>query len=160
MRREPGVPLICVLGVLLAASFGSLSGCGGGEGVSTGAVASVYVGAPLCREAQRRLAASHGRAGDVRVQAVCLDEAWRGKRLDLAAIGANARRATEDSAAVAYLEPPGRANRFSRPIVEEAGIAWMQAGSGDVAMGRVLRAISEAGSSSLRDGVREALQGQ
>ena len=79
-------------------------------------------------------------------------------RLDLATIGANARRATEDSAAIAYVEPPGPANRFSRTILEEAGIAWTTSISGASAVARVLRAVSEADTDSLRDSVREALE--
>jgi hypothetical protein len=117
----------------------------------------VYVGAPLCAAAQRELGKAGGSAGDVQVRAICLASVKRGARLDLATIGADARRATEDSAAVAYLETLGPANRFSQSIVEESGIAWTTAGSGATAMRRVLDAIDEAGSGSLRDQVREAL---
>ena len=126
--------------------------------MSSGATVRVYVGAPLCAGTRHELARRQGRAGDLRVSALCLAVARRGGRLSLATIGANARRATEDSAAVAYLEAPGPANRFARPIVEEAGIAYVKASSGTIAMQRVLHAIAEAGSSSIRDEVREALE--
>jgi hypothetical protein len=106
------------------------------------------------------MARSDGRAGDVRVQVVCLDETRKDKRLDLATVGANARRATEDSTAIAYVELPGPANRFALPIVEEAGIAWMRAGTGSPALQRVLKAVEEAGSGSLRDEVREKLEAE
>jgi hypothetical protein len=113
---------------VLAAIVICVPGCGGG--VSSGATVNVYVGAPLCAAAKRELARQRGEAGDLEVSVVCLGDAEAGGRLDLAAIGADARRASEDSASVAYVEAPGPGNRFSRPIVEEAGIAYLTAGSG------------------------------
>jgi hypothetical protein len=78
--------------------------------------------------------------------------------LDLAQIGANARRATEDSTTVAYLEEAGPATRFSAPILEEAEIAQLTSNSGAASMARLLRAINHAGSSdSLRHSVRDEL---
>jgi len=142
--------VICAL--LLA-----VTGCGGESGVSAGASVAAYVEAPLCAGATQALAQRDGKAGEVRVRAVCLAAAEAGKRVDLATIGANARRATEDSASVAYLEAPARPS-FSRPIVESASIAVIRASSGAAAMARLLRAIAESGSSgSLRESVREAL---
>lgn len=143
---------ICAL--LVAAA---LTGCGGEGGVAAGASVAAYVEAPLCVGAKRALAQEGGKAGEVRVRVVCLAPAERGERVDLAAIGANARRATQDSGSVAYLETPARPS-FSRPIVESASIAVIRADSGAVAMGRLLKAIGESGSSgSLRESVREAL---
>jgi len=132
----------------------ALAGCGQGEGVAEDAVVTVYVAAPLCAEAQG------GRAGEVRVRVVCLgpDKA-RGERLDLAQVGANARRATEDSTAIAYVEQKGPAGRFSEPIVDSAGIAWINASSGASAMQRVLQAVEASDSSSLRSSVHESLSG-
>ncbi len=149
VRRASAILLACALG-----AFGA--GCGEGGGVSSGATVSAYVASPLCVGARRGLARAGGRAGDVRVRAVCLPNARGGDRLSLARIGANARRATEDSAAVAYLEPPDpAANRFSDPILESAGIARIASASGAAAMARLLRAIREAGGSgSLREAVR------
>jgi hypothetical protein len=149
VRRASAILLACALG-----AFGA--GCGEGGGVSSGATVSAYVVAPLCEGAKMELARAGGRAGDLRVRAVCLANARSGDGLSLARIGANARRATEDSTAVAYLEPPDpAANRFSRPILESAGIASIASNSGAAAMTRLLRAIREAGGSgSLREAVR------
>jgi hypothetical protein len=141
---------------LLALGVGAI-GCGE-EGVSSGATVRVYVGASICAEAQREIERRGAKAGEVEVRVECLDRAGSDGRLDLAAIGANARRATEDSTSVAYVEPPGPANRFSRTIVEESGIAWTTATSGASAMDHILHAVSEADTNSLRDSVREALE--
>jgi hypothetical protein len=149
----PALLALALAGVLLA-------GCGEDQGVAAGASVDAYFGAPLCAEAKHGLAQARGRAGDVRVRVVCLDDAGRGKRLDLAAVGVNARRATEDSTAIAYIEFPGAANRFSQPIVEEAGIAWERAGNGKFATERLLAAVEEAGSGSLREEVRKVLEGE
>ena len=147
--------------IVLAAGTGVLlvagAGCGEGEGVSAGATVAAYVEAPLCAGAKRELAKEGGRAGNLRVRAVCLPGVDDDKRVDLAQVGANARRATEDSAAVAYLEPPTTPS-FSRPVVEAAGIAVIRTDSGEAAMAQLLRAIAEADtSSSLRDDVRKNL---
>jgi hypothetical protein len=143
---------------LLALGVGA-SGCGE-AGVSSGATVNAFVGASLCAEAKSELAKRGAKAGDVEVRVECLDRAENGGRLNLATIGANARRATEDSSAIAYVEPPGPANRFSRTILEEAGIAWTTATSGASAMVSVLHAVAEADTSSLRNSVREALESQ
>jgi hypothetical protein len=134
-----------------------MAGCGG-SGVGEGARVSVYVSAPLCAGAERELARAGDRAGGVRVRAVCLDEAEVGGRLDLAAIGANARRAVEDSATVAYIgEPSPAASRFSRPILDSAEIAQLAGVGGAVAMRRVLRALRQAdASASPRESVHDA----
>jgi len=132
-------------------------GCGEGDGVSAGATVAVYVEAPLCPGAVRELARDGGRAGDARVRAICLASTGDGKQLDLATVGANARRATEDSAAVGYLEPPVTPS-FSRPIVEAANIAVLRNTSGEAAMAQLLHAIANADTStSLRDEVRKNL---
>lgn len=125
--------------------------------MTKGAAVTAYVSAPLCAGAKQELAREDGKAGDVRVRAVCLSSVRRGRRLILATVGSNARRATEDSTAVAYLEPPGRANRFSDPILESAGIDWIHASSGKIAMARLLTLIAEADSGSLRESLRESL---
>jgi hypothetical protein len=126
--------------------------------VAEGATVTAYVEAPLCAGARRELARESAHADAVRVRAVCLPSARTGTRLDLATVGANARRASEDSTSVAYLEARDpAASRFSRPILESAGIAQVTSSSGEAAMGRLLRAVGEADSSSLRDAVFEAL---
>lgn len=147
MRR---LQAICIgLTLLLVAGA---AGCGEGEAAS-GATVSIYVAAPLCREAREGLAAAGGRAGELDVRAVCLAEIARGARADLAVAGGNARRASEDSTAVAYLEAPGPAAKFTRSIVEAAKIAWIETGSGSAVVPRVLRALDERGSSSPRSAV-------
>ncbi len=148
-RRQATLAVACA--ALLVAV-----GCGEG-GVSSGATVSVYVAAPLCAEAQKELAREDGSAGEVRVRAVCLGKVENGGRLDLAAIGANARRATEDSTSVGYIEKEGPAVRFSQSILDSAGIAYVDASSGAPAMARLLKVIGDADSSSLRDSVHEAL---
>lgn len=152
MRCVPAIPIALVLAALLA-------GCGGEAGVSEGATVSVYVDAGLCAGAKQALADAGGRAGDLEVRAVCLPPAEVGGRLDLAAAGANARRATEDSTAVAFLEPVGaRTSRFTHPILDSADIPWGLASSGQAAMEQTLEAIADADSGSLRDQVGEALE--
>jgi hypothetical protein len=140
----------CVLAVA------GVAGCGGGGGVSDGATVVAYVDAPLCAGAERALANQDGSAGSVRVRVSCLASARDGARLNLATVGANARRATENSATVAYIEVPAVPS-FSRPIVEAAGIPLIRSASGATAMDRLLGALGGADSGSLRDSVREAL---
>ncbi len=143
--------------VLLA--LAAVAGCGGSGGVAAGASVDVYVSAALCPGAREALSRKDGRAGEVRVRALCLRPAVSGRRIDLAAQGANARRATQDSATVAFVEANGKPAEFARPIVEEAGIAFVLTGSGAAAMERVLRAVDDAGTSgSTREKVRDSLE--
>lgn len=155
MRRVLESPAL-----LIACAFATLiGGCGGDGGVSGGATVSVYVSAPLrgpeasagralCAGARAELARDGGGAGDVRVRLLCLDASGAGGAWTLARVGANARRAVEDSTAVAYIgEPDRRARRQSRPIVEAAGIAELAGYPGSAAMGLILDAIREAGDS-------------
>jgi hypothetical protein len=75
-------------------------------------------------------------------------------------VGANARRTTEDSTTVGYLEAPDpTAGRFAHPILESAGIGWISQGSGRAAMARLLSAIDGADSGSLRESVRDSVEG-
>ncbi|MGN6586872.1 MAG: hypothetical protein ACTHKT_05295 [Solirubrobacterales bacterium] len=150
--------MVRALGPALLALALVAAGCGEG-GAAAGATVSVYAAAPLCAEAQRELAQAGGRSDDLKVRAVCLAPVETKGRADLAAAGANARRATEDSTAVAFLEAPGPAAKFSQSIVENADVAWIETKSGSTVMRRVLRALEERGSSSPRDAVRESLGG-
>jgi hypothetical protein len=59
----------------------------------------------------------------------------------LAAAGANARRAVEDSRTVAYLEAPGPATGFIRPILEEPEIALITDSSGAHGLATILDAL-------------------
>jgi hypothetical protein len=147
-----------VLTAVACALLGA-SGCGEGEGAANGARVTAYVEAPLCAAAQRQLASEGARAGSLRVKAVCLPSPRTGARLSLATVGANARRASEDSAAIAYLGPlDPAAGRFSHPILDSAGIAWITDSSGAIAMGRLLDAVREADPTSLRESVRGSLR--
>lgn len=149
MRRLPTV----LTAVLITAISG---GCGSTEGVREGATVSVYADAGVCAGAGKALAAAGREAGLVRVDLRCLPLAHRDDRLDLAAVGANARRATQDSTTVAYLLERGPAARFATPVLDAAGIGWTT--GGEAAMKRVTAAIEAADpSGSLREEVAEAL---
>ena len=141
----------CVLIVLAAA------GCGESEGVAEGTAVTAYVEASLCGEAKRELAEQDGRAGDIRVRAVCLPSPDKVGKLDLATVGANARQATQDSTTVGYLEADdSRASRFTHPILESASVAWVSSSSGKAAMAQLLRAVEAADAGSLRESVQAA----
>jgi hypothetical protein len=160
LEAPPATSAAWVLGVAVAAGalLTGFSGCGESEGVASGATVTAYVEASLCRGAKQQLAQEQGRAGDFRVQAVCLPTSSRGHQLNLATVGANARQATQNSTTVGYLEAPNsRRSRFTHPILESASIAWISNSSGKAAMGQLLRAIEAAGSGSLRESVREKL---
>lgn len=147
MGRRGGV-LSCAAALLIATT-----GCGS-EGVVEGATASVYVTVPLCAEARAEREREGARAGEVRLRVMCLPKAET-----LAAVGAGARQATEDSATIAYIGTPNRkAVEFSETILEEAGIARLSADSGAIAMDRLTRAVNEAGdASNLRQALWENL---
>ncbi len=151
--------------LLAAASAAAAAGCGEG-GAAAGATVRVYVSAPLrgpeagagrriCAEAREQARRGKG-GGDRRLRVVCLD-ASEGGAWTLAQVGANARRATEDSAAVAYVgEPDPAARKQSRPIVEAAGIAELGGLSGRTAVAKVAKAMEEGDASQPRDAVFEA----
>jgi hypothetical protein len=116
--------------------------------------AEAAAGRRLCDEARAEARRRGGAAGDVEVRVVCLDASGRGGRWTLARVGANARRATEDSATVAYIgEPAAAARRQSRPIVEAAGIAEIAGSPGAAAMRSILRAIDEGDPTQPREAV-------
>ncbi|HEX5929456.1 MAG TPA: hypothetical protein VFY48_08685 [Solirubrobacterales bacterium] len=154
MRTWPGL-----LAALACASL-ALGGCGD-DGAAENAVVSVYVSAYLCDSAKRELAKEGARVGKLRVRVRCLPSAERGGRLDLAALGAGARKVTEDSTAVAYAENAGAANRFVPPIVESAGIAITYTSAGELAISRVLHAMRRAEGSGdpPREAVAEEMDG-
>jgi hypothetical protein len=107
---------------------------------------TVYAGAPVCASAKGELARSGAEAGSVRVRVVCAEPVETKGRLDLATVGANARRAVEDSSSVAYLEAPGPATRFTVPILDEASLRLISTGSGARGMATVLGALDARGS--------------
>lgn len=162
MIRLPAILIACLVAAVLAA------GCGEG-GAEEGARLNVYVSAPLsgaeaqagqlvCDEARRETRRA-GEPGGFELRVVCLDAAGPEGRWTLAQVGANARRATEDSTAVAYLAEPQRAaRRHSLPIVEAAGIAELGELSGREAVARVAATIEESDSSDPRQAVFDALE--
>lgn len=132
---------------LVAALF---AGCGEGSGVAAGATVTVYVAGALCAEAKHELAQHGPEARGLHLRAICLPRSERGGKLDLATVGANARRATEDSSSIAYIgEPTQAASRFGETILEEAGIRQYAAARGTRAMSQLLSAL-EAGRVSPR----------
>jgi len=137
----------------------AFAGCGGDSGVADDATVSVYVAASLCAEAEGVAARQGDEAGGLRVRVICLPAAEAEGRLDLAQIGANARRATEDSSAVGYIgEPSAAATRFSRPILAEAEIPQLAEVGGRAAMEELLGAIERADrSSGMRGAVADVL---
>jgi hypothetical protein len=144
----------------------ALGGCGTAGGVSKGALLTVYVSAPLhgagasagkamCAGARGELARRGAHLGSLRVRAICLDDTGGGARWSLAAVGADARHASEDSSTVGYIgELDPAASRFSRPILAGAGIAQLPGPSGRAAMATLLAAIrSTGGSGEVREAV-------
>lgn len=156
-RRSRPLPHFVLVACVLVGAF---AGCGEPGGVEEGAVVRVYVTAPLCGGAEAELAQFGGEAGDLRVRAVCLPSGESSQKLDLAQIGANARRATEDSSSIAYIGERSRAaSRFSAPILEAADIPQVAGRDGATAMAEVLRALSQgsADSSGPRQSVNDQL---
>jgi hypothetical protein len=163
VRRLPGILIACVIGAALVA------GCGE-SGAAEGARLHVYVSAPMrgaggeagksvCAEA-RQEAQRAGSPVRFELQVVCLDAAGPEGRWTLAQVGANARKATEDSTTVAYLGEPSRAaRRQSQPILEAAEIAELGGLSGREAMAKVAAALEESDSSDPRRAVFDAVEG-
>lgn len=135
MRSVPGA----FLAALVIVTGGLVAGCGaeaGGDPVLT-----VYLSTPLSGPstedgqdiadgAELALANADGQAADTAVELEVLDDATR-KGWDAARTGANARLASQDSTAIAYLgELDSGATRTSLPITNEAGILQVSAGSG------------------------------
>jgi len=85
---------------------------------------------------------------------ICLDNPGT-----LAAAGANARRATEDSSTVGFLiEPDPTLASFSRSILDAADIAQVANRSGQASMATLLDAIRRADDpDSLRESVYSVL---
>jgi hypothetical protein len=145
-------------GVLLGISLGLLvAGCGGGD--ASGARVTVYVGAPLCQGAKAELASHGAQAGHFELSVRCLAPTERtGGGLDLATNGSNSRRATEDTSSVATLESPNPGNKFASSILESAGVPLVISTSGQKGMASIMTAVESAGSSEVRDKVREVLE--
>jgi len=161
MSRLPMILIACLLGA------GLFAGCGEG-GASAGAQVRIYVSAPLhgdeagagrklCEGARGEAARAGAEVEDLKLEVVCLDAAGDGGRWTLAKVGSNARMATEDSTAVAYVgEPDRRARKQSRPIVDAAEIAEIGGTSGRDAVAKVIAAIAEGDESEPRSDVFKA----
>ncbi|HKZ12838.1 MAG TPA: hypothetical protein VJL81_03225 [Solirubrobacterales bacterium] len=147
-----------VAAALLLALFAvGVVGCGGGD--ASGATVTVYVAAPLCAAAKADLASHGPAAGSFHIAAHCLAPSERaGGGVDLAANGSNSRRATQDTSAVATLEPPGPGNKFARAILESAGIPLVTSSSGKAGMTRIVKAIESADTSNVRESVQSSLE--
>ena len=140
MRRATRASIaLAALAAVLA-----VAGCGSGDGDAT---LTIYLSAP-----QRGPAAGDGRdvaagarlalddagdqAGGTPVALEILGDAG-GQRPDAARAGANARTATEDSTAIAYIgELDSGATRTSLPITNEAGLLQVSAGASAVDLTR------------------------
>jgi branched-chain amino acid transport system substrate-binding protein len=121
----------------------AVAGCGISGGATIDAPVAVYVSLPVTgpRGADGRDAAdgarlaleqAQGRAGQVEVTAHFLDDA-NGKPWDPVAVGANARRAVQDSSAAAYIgELDSEPTRASVPITNDAGLTQVSPGAGAV----------------------------
>lgn len=127
----------------------ALASCGGG-GVSGASRATVYVSMPLrgpsgadgrdvVDGARMALAAAGGKAGRLAVRARYLDDAVGGPSAawSAAAVGANARAATEDTSAVAYIgDFESGATRTSEPITNAAHLLQVSPASSAVDLTR------------------------
>lgn len=153
--------------VLVAAAVIGIAGCGEG-GAEAGARVTVYVSAPLrgaeaaagkrlCEGARGEAARVGNEVEELELEVVCLGAAGEDGRWTLAQVGANARRATEDSTTVAYVgEPDSQARKQSRPIVAAAEIAELSKFSGEAAVKAVIAAIREGDASEPRQAVFKA----
>lgn len=150
----------------LAIAVGA-AGCGEDEGVAEGATVRAYVERPLCQDDVSVIAmiADQNEALDLKL--VCLPSArgpelgqgvGAGREVDLAQAGANARLASEDSAAILYVAPgdPGVA-RFTHPILAAAGIGWLTASSRREVRLRLPELLSGADTDDLRADLRDEL---
>lgn len=145
------------------------SGCGE-EGAEEDATLTVYVSAPLrgveakggkrlCDEAKES-ARIEGAKGTHRLKVICLDATGSDGRWTLAKVGSNARRATEDSASIAYIGEPARAARKqSQPIIEAAEVAAMGKRNGREAIETIVTALVEDDSNDPRAAVFDAVEG-
>jgi branched-chain amino acid transport system substrate-binding protein len=134
------VPRLALAALLLVLA---VAGCGVAGSAKIEAPVHVYVSLPLTGPrgadgndaadgARLALEQAGGRAGSIEVTAQYLDDA-KGKAWDPVAVGANARRAIQDSAAAAYIgELDSAATRASMPITNNAGLIQVSPGAGAV----------------------------
>jgi branched-chain amino acid transport system substrate-binding protein len=134
------VPRLALAALLLVLA---VAGCGVGGGAKIEAPVHVYVSLPLTGPrgadgndaadgARLALEQAGGKAGSIDVTAQYLDDA-KGKAWDPVAVGDNARRAIQDSAAAAYIgELDSAPTRASMPITNNAGLIQVSPGAGGV----------------------------
>jgi hypothetical protein len=146
-----------------------VGGCGE-EGAQEEAMLNVYVSGPMrgpeaargqrrCDEAWETVRIEY-EEGEHWLRVICLDASGPDGRWTLAKVGSNARRATEDSAAVAYIgEPDREARRQSRPIVEAAEMTEFGQTGGREAIEEVFAALREDDSNDPRAAVYDAIEG-
>ena len=138
-----------VVGFIAAVALAALlGGCfSSGSGIQAGERVDVYVSMPLrgpqagngrdvVDAARLALTDAHGMAGRLRVRATYLDDTsgqGADARWSPARAAANARRASQDSAAIAYIgDFDSGATRFSLPITNEAHILQVSPASSAV----------------------------
>jgi branched-chain amino acid transport system substrate-binding protein len=148
MTTNPTIAKATAVSAAVAVAAVWLAGCAsGGSGVESGERVHVYVSMPLhgpnaangrdvVDGARLALADAEGKAGVLEVRATYLDDA-SGTGADAgwspAAAADNARRATEDSAAIAYIgDFDSGATRFSLPITNEAHLLQVSPASAAV----------------------------
>jgi len=114
-----------------------IGGCGLSEGpADVEGPVTVHVSLPSSPDgrdaadgARLALEEAEGKAGDLDVRARFLDDP-SGSTVDLAAVGANARGAAQDSSTAAYIgELSSGSTRTSAPILNDAGIAQVSPGA-------------------------------
>ena len=132
--------------LLLIASVAA-SGCVGSNGDEVEGPVTVYVSLPLTGPravdgrdaadgARLALEQADGSADGLEVRAEFLDDA-RGRPWDPVAVGANARRAAQDSSAAAYIgELDSEPTRGSVPITNDANLVQVSPGAGGVDLTR------------------------
>jgi branched-chain amino acid transport system substrate-binding protein len=146
----------------------AVAGCGG-AGVSVSSRVTVYVSMPLrgpsasagrdvVDGARMALDAAHRRAGELRVRAVYLDDtagSGGAARWSQARTGANARRATEDTSAVAYIgDFESGASRVSEPITNGAHLLQVSPASTAVDLVRPFPGSNEVPAAEKEGGER------
>src|SRR3954453_22972743 len=134
------MPRLALAALLLALI---ITGCGIAGTPKIEAPVTEYVSLPLTGPqggsgrdaadgARLALEEAEGRAGSIQVRAVYLDDA-KGRIWDPVAVGANARRAVQDSSAAAYIgELDSEPTRASVPITNDAGLVQVSPGAGGV----------------------------
>lgn len=141
------VSRIAAAAIILAAPALAVAGCTPGSGIQAGEHVTIYVSMPVrgpeavdgldvVGGAKLALAGAHGKVGELAVRAVYLDDtAGRGTRArwSPAVAAANARQASEDSTAIAYLgDFDSGATRFSLPITNAARMLQVSPAGGAV----------------------------